>query len=84
MQPASASEDPSQKQAQTILQFLPIMIGWFALNVPSGLTLYWFTNNILTTGQTIWLRSTYVRAVTVTSSQLPHTIFLLCNSVQRC
>lgn len=25
--------------------------GYFSLNVPSGLTLYWFTNNILTTAQ---------------------------------
>jgi len=35
------------------------MIGWFALNVPSGLTLYWFTNNILTVGQTVLLRSNF-------------------------
>ena len=27
--------------------------GYFSLNVPSGLTLYWFTNNILTTGQQV-------------------------------
>jgi hypothetical protein len=25
--------------------------GWFSLNVPSGLTLYWFVNNIISTGQ---------------------------------
>lgn len=36
MQPATASDDPSQAQAQTILKILPVMIGWFALNVPSG------------------------------------------------
>jgi YidC/Oxa1 family membrane protein insertase len=29
------------------------MIGWFSLNVPSGLTLYWFTNNLLTTAQQV-------------------------------
>ena len=27
--------------------------GWFSLNVPSGLTLYWFTNNLLSTGQQV-------------------------------
>jgi YidC/Oxa1 family membrane protein insertase len=32
------------------------LAGWFALNVPSGLTLYWFTNNVLTTAQQVWLK----------------------------
>lgn len=50
------SDDPSQEQANAILKFLPFMIGWFSLNVPSGLTLYWFTNNILTTAQQVYLR----------------------------
>jgi YidC/Oxa1 family membrane protein insertase len=27
------------------------MIGFFSLNVPAGLTLYWFANNILSTGR---------------------------------
>lgn len=31
--------------------------GWFALNVPSGLTLYWFTNNVLSTAQQLYLKS---------------------------
>lgn len=30
--------------------------GWFSLNVPSGLTLYWITNNILSTGQQVYLK----------------------------
>ena len=33
--------------------------GYFSLNVPSGLALYWFTNNILSTGQQAWLKSAY-------------------------
>jgi len=32
--------------------------GWFSLNVPSGLTLYWFVNNILSTGQQVYLKKT--------------------------
>ncbi len=32
--------------------------GWFSLNVPSGLTLYWFINNILSTTQQLYLKST--------------------------
>ena len=59
MQPDSAkSTDPSQQQSQAILKFLPFMIGYFSLNVPAGLTLYWFFNNIITTTQTVYLRKT--------------------------
>ncbi|EIE23496.1 hypothetical protein COCSUDRAFT_15426 [Coccomyxa subellipsoidea C-169] len=52
------SEDPSQQSAQWILKFLPLMIGWFSLNVPSGLTIYWFINNVLSTAQQLWLKKT--------------------------
>lgn len=55
MQPAQAN-DPSQKNTQAILKFLPLMIGYFSLSVPSGLGLYWLTNNILSTTQQIWFR----------------------------
>lgn len=27
--------------------------GWFSLNVPAGLTLYWFVNNIFSTVQQV-------------------------------
>ena len=32
------------------------MVGWFALNVPSGLSLYYFANTIFTSAVQIWLR----------------------------
>lgn len=48
--------DPSQKNSLLILKFLPLMIGYFSLSVPSGLSIYWFTNNVLSTAQQIWLR----------------------------
>lgn len=50
------SNDPSQKNTQIILKFLPLMIGYFSLSVPSGLSLYWFVNNLLSTGQQLYLR----------------------------
>jgi len=50
--------DPSQASSQAILKFLPFMIGFFSLNVPAGLTLYWFANNIFSTAQTVYLRKT--------------------------
>eukprot|EP00245_Coleochaete_scutata_P014551 TRINITY_DN6245_c0_g1_i1.p1 TRINITY_DN6245_c0_g1~~TRINITY_DN6245_c0_g1_i1.p1 ORF type:complete len:520 (-),score=84.36 TRINITY_DN6245_c0_g1_i1:496-2055(-) len=55
MQPVQ-SDDPSQKQSQAILKFLPFMIGWFSLSVPSGLSLYWLTNNVLSTAQQVILK----------------------------
>lgn len=39
-----------------IVKFLPLMIGWFALNLPSGLGLYYLSNTVLTTAQQIYLR----------------------------
>lgn len=50
------SDDPQQQQSQAILKFLPLMIGWFSLSVPSGLGLYWLTNNIVTTATTLLIR----------------------------
>ena len=52
MTPDTGKEpDPAQASSQQILKFLPLMIGFFSLNVPAGLTLYWFANNILSTGE---------------------------------
>ncbi|KAL3917158.1 MAG: hypothetical protein SGPRY_006514, partial [Prymnesium sp.] len=47
------TDDPAQQQSQAILKFLPLMIGWFSLNVPSGLGLYWLVNNVVTTATTV-------------------------------
>ncbi|KAF6252421.1 inner membrane ALBINO3-like protein 2, chloroplast precursor [Scenedesmus sp. NREL 46B-D3] len=52
------STDPQQQQTQAILGFIPFMIGWFSLNVPSGLTLYWFVNNIISTAMQIYMKKT--------------------------
>ena len=55
MQPKS--DDPQQQQANVILKVLPFMIGWFALNVPAALGVYWVVNNIVTTASTLYVRS---------------------------
>lgn len=57
--PPSNANDPSQQQTQAILKFIPLMIGWFSLSVPAGLSLYWFTNNIITTAQQVYLRNKF-------------------------
>jgi YidC/Oxa1 family membrane protein insertase len=56
MQPPP-SDDPAQQQTQQILKFLPLMIGWFALNVPAGLGIYWVFNNAITTSQGWYIRT---------------------------
>ena len=38
------------------MKLLPLMVGWFALNLPSGLGLYYLSNTVLTTGQQVFLR----------------------------
>ncbi|KAG8641685.1 hypothetical protein MANES_12G018900v8 [Manihot esculenta] len=53
---SSQSNDPNMKSSQAVTKLLPLMIGYFSLSVPSGLSLYWFTNNILSTAQQVWLQ----------------------------
>ncbi|ESW35696.1 hypothetical protein PHAVU_001G257000 [Phaseolus vulgaris] len=53
---SSQPNDPNMKSSQVLTKFLPLMIGYFSLSVPSGLSLYWLTNNILSTAQQVWLQ----------------------------
>ena len=69
------SDDPQQAQANVILKVLPFMVGWFALNVPAALGIYWVINNIVTTATTLYIRSSMPKmepvaggAATMTSS----------------
>jgi len=55
MQPKN--QDPQQQEANVVLKFLPLLIGWFSLNVPSALGIYWVANNIFTTLLTLQIRS---------------------------
>ncbi|KAL3934062.1 MAG: hypothetical protein SGARI_003553, partial [Bacillariaceae sp.] len=50
---------PKEQKAQqpAFLKVLPLMIGWFSLNVPSALCIYWVTNNIITTATSILIRN---------------------------
>jgi YidC/Oxa1 family membrane protein insertase len=56
----SAEEKEKMDQTQGILKFLPLMIGFFSLQVPAGLTIYWFTSNIFTLTQSLVVRQYYV------------------------
>eukprot|EP00775_Hariotina_reticulata_P005563 gene5563-5800_t len=51
--------DPNAENANTqraLYTFLPLMVGWFSLNVPSGLGLYYLSNTVMTTLIQVWLR----------------------------
>eukprot|EP00429_Kryptoperidinium_foliaceum_P068025 CAMPEP_0176064096 /NCGR_PEP_ID=MMETSP0120_2-20121206/31968_1 /TAXON_ID=160619 /ORGANISM="Kryptoperidinium foliaceum, Strain CCMP 1326" /LENGTH=392 /DNA_ID=CAMNT_0017397669 /DNA_START=223 /DNA_END=1401 /DNA_ORIENTATION=- len=44
-------------QGNAVLKVLPLMIGWFSLNVPAALCVYWVTNNIITTATSVLIRN---------------------------
>ncbi len=48
--------DPMQ---QKIFQWLPVLMTFFFLTFPSGLVLYWLTNNILTIAQQYYINISY-------------------------
>lgn len=51
-----ASPDPSQKTQQQLMKYgMPLGFGVMSFWFPSGLTLYIFTNTLLTAVQSIWL-----------------------------
>jgi YidC/Oxa1 family membrane protein insertase len=41
----NAGMDPKQQQMMTLM--MPLMIGWFSFNLPSGLSVYWIVGNII-------------------------------------
>lgn len=53
MTPSAA--DPAQ---QRIMLIMPVMFTFMFINFPSGLTLYWLVNNILTIGQQVAINRT--------------------------
>jgi YidC/Oxa1 family membrane protein insertase len=38
--------DPQQSSMNQMMMFMPFMFGFFAMQVPQGLALYWFTSNL--------------------------------------
>ncbi len=41
--------DPKQQQMMTLM--MPLMIGWFSFNLPSGLSVYWIIGNVIAIAQ---------------------------------
>ncbi|CAJ1909269.1 unnamed protein product [Cylindrotheca closterium] len=66
MQPKQEGE--AAQQSNAVLKFLPLMIGWFSLNVPAALCIYWVTNNIVTTATSLLIRNSMSNAPPVAVS----------------
>lgn len=66
LQPPEADDSSMDEQAKeqlettkTVLKFLPLLIGFFSLQVPAALTIYWFTSNFFTLSQALIVRKYY-------------------------
>lgn len=55
--PEGQKMDESQEAMQSTFKYLPIVFGFFALNVPSGLGVYWLINNFVTTGLNLFVKA---------------------------
>jgi YidC/Oxa1 family membrane protein insertase len=54
---ATPEERETLEKSQGILKYLPLLIGFFSLQVPAGLTIYWLTSNIFTLAQSLSVRA---------------------------
>ena len=50
-------EKQTLEQSQRIFKFLPLLIGFFSIQVPAGLTIYWFTSNCFTLLQSLGVKA---------------------------
>jgi YidC/Oxa1 family membrane protein insertase len=50
----SKVKDPVQQQQQKFMMIMPFVFTWICLQMPAGMVLYWFVNNVLGIGQQ-WL-----------------------------
>jgi len=55
----TTDEKDSADRTKFILKFLPLLIGYFSLQVPAGLTIYWFTSNLFTLTQSLVIKGYY-------------------------
>ncbi|KAG5177971.1 60Kd inner membrane protein-domain-containing protein [Tribonema minus] len=61
LSPPVDPKDESAMRTQQVLKYLPLMIGWFSLQVPAALGVYWMTNNIVSTTATQSIKA-YLKA----------------------
>lgn len=59
---SSSMDEQAKEQLETtkkVLKFLPLLIGFFSLQVPAGLTIYWFVSNFFTLATALTVRKYY-------------------------
>mmetsp|Transcript_19045 Transcript_19045/g.28734 ORF Transcript_19045/g.28734 Transcript_19045/m.28734 type:complete len:425 (+) Transcript_19045:175-1449(+) len=56
MQPQTGPDGKAPEQP-FVLKLLPLMFGYFALNVPAALCIYWTANTVITTATTLLIKS---------------------------
>ena len=47
----SKVKDPVQQQQQKFMMIMPFVFTWICIQMPAGMVLYWFVNNLLGIGQ---------------------------------
>jgi YidC/Oxa1 family membrane protein insertase len=52
-------EKKTLEDSQKFIKFLPLLIGFFSIQVPAGLTIYWFTSNLFTLSQSLAVKAYY-------------------------
>ena len=57
LKPEETEKTDEMKNQSVLLKLLPLFIGYISLTVPAGLALYWFWNNVFTTGIQVFLRN---------------------------
>ena len=55
----SDDEKEQLEKSQVVLKFLPLLIGFFSLQVPAALTIYWFTSNLYSVSQSQAIKAYY-------------------------
>jgi YidC/Oxa1 family membrane protein insertase len=56
-------------QQKGMMYMMPIIMVWLFMRFPAGLTLYWFTNNLLTIGQQEYIKLKLARGTSNASAQ---------------
>jgi len=62
-QPEKPKSTEGDGSVETLVAFLPYLIGWFALNLPSGCALYWLVNTVFTTLQQMYIKNSLAPAI---------------------
>ena len=53
---ARRPQDENAGTQRALMVALPLLLGWFSLNVPSGLSLYYLSNTVLSAAQQVYLK----------------------------